>query len=695
MNSILGLLSPRIVHKRRSPLEHFQNHFHTFFLISQKNMDSPGYWMSALQADPALVISYSNIYSSGFQKWVIVNRTRDGSLMIAENPVTKVLSIWAQREMAVALGIPSAPNCAKSSNLSQWSHVAIVTDDWLSSLNGAVGADFDALADLRADPKRIGVSVLFQRGDASPAVLRIDAYIAAGEVVVSTKWDIHPSNVHELEKVMKVYTPLLERIKAHASEIDGFLSANGVQVSFDNPCGYIRRDFHKTFVNSDVNSGIVRVSSLLQSGDDSGVGGGYALPSFCLSDKSLSRDISTSPDTGSSVAGHDMGSSVAGKTDAGACLVEAGGCGNKRGFFEVEERDTGVSLRGRRRGSKDTKKRTRGQTLSKNCYEDVLSTLVKLEILIRKNCDKVGNSKDVCNQNICALLTLTRSFDMWYLNKQSTLLDKRFRELLAIVRPLLCACPLLLVDIPAEFCANVKDAKTMELYVHIKTDIVEWFRCGCTCDFFRGDIIGDGKSVVGSPSETDWLDKNRQFLLDMGISKLRDINNVEKQRRLQQKLGNAALGEEVKLSSLATLQERLAFANDHILHGMRAEAGGGDVDESGERVLRGTYHGFQSVLDKAVELYKETSEITARLKTLEQKRKEILTLFQSTYQASADFTRTYIPQFALYPENDVRDRLDEILRDAGQTLMTAPQFSARGFDEGGAAGGGGGGGAAK
>jgi hypothetical protein len=146
---------------------------------------------------------------------------------------------------------------------------------------------------------------------------------------------------------------------------------------------------------------------------------------------------------------------------------------------------------------------------------------------------------------------------------------------------------------------------------------------------------------------------------------------------------------------LATLHERLAFANDNILHGMRAEAGSGDVDESGERVLRGTYHGFQSVLDKAVELYKETSEITARLKTLEQKRKEILTLFQSTYQASADFTRTYIPQFALYPENDVRDRLDEILRDAGQTLMTAPQFSARGFDEGGAAGGGGGGGAAK
>lgn len=659
------------MHKRRSPLEHFQNHFHTFSLISQKNMDTPGYWMSA---DPALAISYSDIYSSGFQKWVIVNRTRDGSLMIAENPVTKVLSIWAQREMAVALGIPS--DCAKSSNLSQWFHVTIVTDDWLSLLNGAVGADFDALADLRADPKRIGVNVLFKRGDASPAVLRIDAYIEAGEVVVSTKWVIHHSNVLELEKVMKVYTPLLERINAHASEIDDFLSANGVQVSFDNPCRYIRRDFHQTCVNLDVNSGIVPVSSLLQSGDDSGVGGLCARPSSCLSDKSLSRDISTSPDTGSSVAG---------KTDAGACLVEAGGCGSKRGFFEVEQRDTGVSVRGRRRGSKDTKKRTRGQTLSKNCYEDVLSTLVKLEILTRNNCDKVGNSKDVCNQNICALLTLTRPFEMWYLNKQSTLLDKRFRELLAIVRPLLCACPLLLVDIPAEFCASVKDVKTMDLYVHIKRDIEEWFQCGCTCDFFRADIIGDGKSAVGSPSETDWLEKNREFLLGMGMSKLREINNVEKQRRLQQKLGNAALVGEVKLSSLATLHERLAFANDNILHGMRAEAGSGDVDESSEQLLRATYNDFQSVIGKAVELYTETSEITARLKTLEQKKKEILTLFESRYQTSADFTRTYIPQFALYPENDVRECLGEILRDAGQTLMTAPQFSARGFDEGGAA----------
>ena len=631
--------------------------FHFKKLIME---DATGYWVSALQSDPSLLISYSNIHSDGHLMWVIVGINRKGSLMIAENPISKELSIWASKDVAMGMGIVS--ECDSVSSLS-WYRVTVVTNEWLLSMHGVIGAHFDALGDLQSGPKRIGADVLFEKNDTLPTILRIDAYIESGEVVVSTKWVIHPKNSYDIGAVRRITDPLLYKISMQASEIDCFLSVNRLQVSFDNPRNYVRRDFYwiysaqparPSLINS---SGTITVSSLLESSNGGvGDGGGWVpQQTACVSD----RCTSMSPDTASSVIANN----------------EGGRAGQKRDFFEVERMSTGLSVRGRRPGSKDTRKRKRGQTLPKNCYENVLVTLTKLEILMRRECDKAADLKDVCNQNICALFTITTPFDLWYLNKPSTLLNKRFRDLMETLRPLLSACPLLIMGrLSREFCESVKDEKTMEVYVKVKNDIVVWFQEGCKCDFFNADITGDGTSTRGSPSDTDWLDQNRQFLLERGISKLREINNAEKEKRMQQKLGDVAVGGEVKVS-LATLQERLALAQDNITRGIKASCDQDDA-QSQEETLRVTYNGFESVINKAVEIFRETNEVTERLKIIEQKRLELLNLFSSTSQKSANFTRAYIPQLGYCPEDDVHMALEEILRNATEALVTAPQFVA-------------------
>jgi hypothetical protein len=145
------------------------------------------------------------------------------------------------------------------------------------------------------------------------------------------------------------------------------------------------------------------------------------------------------------------------------------------------------------------------------------------------------------------------------------------------------------------------------------------------------------------------------------------------------KLVDAVVEDGLRMS-LNTLHERLASTQDNIVRSIRARyESAKDLDaEKEEQIVRATYSQFESVISKAVEIFKETSEVTERLKIVEQKRRELMILFDSTCEKSANFTRAYIPPGGYSPEHDVQGAVAEILRNASQTLITAPQFSGGG-----------------
>jgi hypothetical protein len=572
--------------------------------------------------------------------------------MIAENSITKGLSIWADTDLARLLGIVSEGDIESLSTKQSWIQVSIIKNDWLYSTNGAVGAHFDAPGGLHDSTKRIGVDVLVEQADTSLGILRVEAYVRPGEVIVTSEWKVDGGDFSRVKSDTQL---LLQKINAQACEIDNFLAVNGIHVSFNNPRGFIRRDFHWICSDS-VYSTQPAVGSLLVQPIII-----PPVPLLSQGEASGSRDASKSPESASSITMSERGTN------------------KKRSYFQAEGMSTGVAVRGRRPGSKDTKKRERGTHLTWECYLEVLAALTKLIILEKSNCDTPSESRDTCNQNVFALFTITKVFDTWYWNNTSRLLNKRFDKALSVVQPLLTACPLLLADLSPEFCASVKDKDTMATYVALKQKIVMWFQDGCKCDFFMSNIVDEGESTCGSPSDNTWLSKNRKFLLGKGIIKLRNVNQAEMKKRKPFKLVDAVVEDGVRMS-LNTLHERLASTQDNIVRSIRARyESAKDLDaEKEEQIVRATYSQFESVISKAVEIFKETSEVTERLKIVEQKRRELMILFDSTCEKSANFTRAYIPPGGYSPEHDVQGAVAEILRNASQTLITAPQFSGGG-----------------